>query len=164
MKKIQAGNFIYNSADNKIRLITTQQANQSETESPAENEANPSASATKPQDTTIEEVVFDFNNSYDYGACLDVILLAYEGRTAELENATKNECAVNVLNILGNNLSKDTALQLIKSADFHATEVLQDKLYPSLGIRRRVAINLGYVYDIDKNNSEILKYINSSKK
>ena len=167
-KKLQAGNFIYNSDDNTISPITTQprQASQPETEpaSPAQIETKPSNSGAKAQDSRIEEIVFDFNNAYDYGVCLDVILLAYEGRNTELEKVSKNECATNVLNVFGNNISKDIALELIKSANFHATEVLGNKLYPSLGIRRRVAINLGYVYDIDKNNSDILKYVDSAEK
>ncbi len=162
-EELQAGNFIYNSVDNTISPITTQQASQSETVIPAEVEAKPNDSVAKAQDTRIEEIAFDFNNVYDYGACLDVILLVYEERNIELEKVSKNECATKVLNVFGNNLSQDIALQLIKSANVHATEVLEDKLYPPLGIRRRVAIELGYVYDIDKNNSDILKYVSSSE-
>jgi hypothetical protein len=52
------------------------------------------------------------------------------------------------------------ALQLVKSANLYATEKLENPLYPSLGLRRRIAINLGYVYDTDKSNPDILKYIN----
>ncbi len=112
------------------------------------------------QNSKIKEFDFNFNNTYDYAACLDVILLAYEKRNAELEKVFKNDCATNVLNTFGNNLSKDAALQLIESANLHATEGLQNPLYPTLGLRRRIAINLGYVYDTDKNNPDILKYIN----
>lgn len=120
---------------------------------------------TKTQNSQkIQEFVFDFNNTYDYAACLDVILLSYEQRHAELENTFKNDCATNVLNTFGNNLSKDVALQLVELADSHATKELQNPLYPSLGLRRRIAINLGYVYDMDKNNPDILKYINSESK
>ena len=104
---------------------------------------------------------FNFYNTYDYNACLDVILLAYEKRNAELENAFKNDCATNVLNTFGSDLSKDVALQLVESANLYATEKLQNPLYPTLGLRRRIAINLGYVYDTDKNNPDILKYINT---
>ena len=104
---------------------------------------------------------FDFYNTYDYNACLDVILLAYEERSAVLENVYKNDCATNVLNTFGNNLSKDVALQLVESANLYATEKLQNPLYPTLGLRRRIAINLGYVYDTDKNNPDILKYVDS---
>lgn len=127
----------------------------------AEIKTEPNLVQSKTQNSTIEEFTFDFNNTYDYASCLDVILLAYEKRNAELENVFKNDCATNVLNTYGNNLSQDVAFQLVKSADFYVTEELEDPLYPTLGLRRRIAINLGYVYDIDKTNPDILKYIDS---
>jgi hypothetical protein len=95
---------------------------------------------------------------------LDVILLAYEKRQVELEKAFKNDCANNVLQTFGNNLTKDVALQLVESANLYATEKLENPLYPSLGLRRRIAINLGYVYETDKRNPDILKYINPEPK
>lgn len=112
------------------------------------------------QNGKIKQFTFDFNNTYDYATCLDIILLAYEKRTVELEKAVKNDCANNVLQTFGNNLSKDVALQLVESANLYATEKLENPLYPSLGLRRRIAINLGYVYPTDKRNPDILKYIN----
>lgn len=116
------------------------------------------------QNSQIKEFTFDFNNTYDYATCLDVILLAYEKRNTELEKASKNDCANNVLQTFGNNLSKEVALKLIESANSHATKTLETPLYPSLGLRRRIAINLGYVYDTDKRNPDILKYINPESK
>ena len=127
----------------------------------AQIESEPSNSTT--QDSQLDssqEFAFNFDNTYDYAACLDVILLAYERRNAELANVYKNDCATNVLNTFGDDLSKDEALQLVESADLYATETLENPLYPSLGLRRRIAINLGYVYNMDKNNPDILKYIN----
>ena len=112
------------------------------------------------ENSQTEEFTFSFNNTYDYNACLDVILLAYEGRNAELDNVYKNDCATNVLNTFGNDLSQDVALKLVDSANYYATEELETPLYPTLGVRRRIAINLGYVYEADKNNPDILKYIN----
>ena len=113
------------------------------------------------EDSRIKELVFDFDNAYDYGTCLDAILLAHENRMLELENAPKNDCANNVFSMFGQNLSKDTTLQLIQSADSYATQELGIRLYPSFGLRRRVAINLGYIYDIDRENNDILKYVSS---
>ena len=124
-------------------------------------ETKPSSIENTTQNTQTKEFTFDFKNTYDYAACLDVILLAYEKRNAELENAFKNDCATDVLSTYGNNLSKDEALQLVESADIYATEALVTPLYPTLGLRRRIAINLGYVYDTDKNNPDILKYTNA---
>ncbi|MEM7595155.1 MAG: hypothetical protein AAF383_27265 [Cyanobacteria bacterium P01_A01_bin.83] len=112
-------------------------------------------------DNQTQEFAFDFNNTFDYAACLDVILLAYEQRYAELENAFKSDCATKVLNVFGKNLSQEVALKLVKSADFYATEELESPLYPTLGLRRRIAINLGYVYETDKNNPDILKYVDA---
>jgi hypothetical protein len=120
------------------------------------NRTQPEAPSSK-----ANEFTFDFNNTYDYNACLDVILLAYEKRNAVLENVYKNDCATNVLNTFGSDLSKDVALQLVESANSYATEELENPLYPTLGVRRRIAINLGYVYDTDKNNPDILKYVDS---
>jgi len=162
---VGVGKFIYNSANNEIRPLNPQQTSNSPPASATtvNNSNNPQknpAPASETDKSKIEQIEFTFNNSYDYGACIDAILLAYEQREFELENTQKNECANNVFKVFGNNLSKETALQLIKSADNHATKALEDQLYPSLGLRRRVAIAVGYIYDIDKNNDEVLKYLN----
>lgn len=126
----------------------------------AEVKPQPNLAQSPAQNGKIKQFTFDFNNTYDYATCLDVILLAYEKRQVELEKAFKNDCANNVLQTFGNNLTKDVALQLVESANLHATQKLETPLYPSLGLRRRIAINLGYVYDADKSNPAILKYIN----
>ena len=157
---IQAGAFMYNSADNTLSPIITQQSSSSEAPSPTSNQPS-DAATTEAQNAKARKFVFDFDNAYDYSACLDVILLMYEGRNSELENVPKNECADNVLNTFGTNLAKDPALKLIESANVHATENLDNPLYPVFGIRRRVAINLGYVYGIDENNSDILELVSS---
>ena len=125
-------------------------------------QVNPQTNSPKPpeQKSKVDKFVFDFNNIYDYTACLDVILLAYEKRHAELENVPKNDCAERILTTFGRNIGKNNALKLVKSANLHATEGLENPLYPTLGVRRRIAINLGYVYDPDKNNPDVLQYIN----
>lgn len=132
--------------------------------SQTEIETQPDPTREQGQNSKTQEFSFNFNNTFDYAACLDVILLAYERRNAELKNAFKNDCATDVLNTFGSNLSKDEALQLVASANFYATEELENPLYPTLGLRRRIAINLGYVYDADKNNPDILQYINPEEK
>ena len=115
------------------------------------------------KDSRIDEIVFDFDNSYDYGTCLDAILLAYEGRNAELKNAAQNDCSDRVFEVFGENLSKDVTLQLIELADSYGTTELDLKLYPSWGLRRRVAINFGYMYDIDRDNNDVVKYLSSNQ-
>ncbi len=114
------------------------------------------------QDPRIEEIVFDFDNSYDYGTCLDAILLSYEGRNSELKNAAQNDCSEQVFEVFGEDLSRDVTLQLIESANYHATRELRITLYPSWGLRRRVAINFGYIYDIDRNNNDVFQYLSSN--
>ena len=130
--------------------------------SQAEIVAETNASQPKSQNSRVKEFAFNFNNVFDYSTCLDVIVLAYEQRNAELKNAIKNDCANNVLETFGNTLAKNEALELVESANTHATEGLENPLYPTLGVRRRIAINLGYVYEPDKNNPDILKYIEKS--
>ena len=148
--ELKAGEFVYDSANNKIYSETIQQT--------SEYEAEPATRAANTQ-----EIVFDFTNSYDYSTCLDNILLAYENRQVELQHSAKNECANNILNTFGNRLSEETALELITAANTYATQDLDIQLYPPFGLRRRVAINFGYVYDIDRNNEEILKYVSANR-
>lgn len=130
----------------------------------AETKNQPNLVKSESKKNNEKEITFSFNNTFDYAACLDVILLKYEKRNAELENAFKNDCATDVLSVVGNDLSKNEALQLVKAANLYATEGLENPLYPTLGLRRRIAINLGYVYDADKNNPDILKYVTSEAK
>ena len=160
--QLGVGKFVYDSANNKIRPDNVQETSTAleSIEKKEQEHINPQPQT---QDPRIDRVVFDFKNAYDYSTCLDIILLAYENRQLELQNTRKNECAENILNLFGNTLSKDVALQLITSADAYATETLEIRLYPPLGLRRRVAINVGYVYDIDKKNDDILKYVSADK-
>lgn len=160
--RIGSGKYVYDPTNNQIRQIAEEPTSSPPVQNPVStsNEyANPTP-ATK--DPRVEQITFDFNNSYDYSVCLDAVLLAYEQRLTELEKLSKNDCANNILNTFGTTLSKDTTLAIVKSANNYATKALEDKLYPSFGLRRRIAIALGYVYDLDKNNSEILKYVTSN--
>ncbi|MGK7949723.1 MAG: hypothetical protein AB4368_13265 [Xenococcaceae cyanobacterium] len=144
-EELKAGNFIYDSANNKIYPETI--------ESTIPNNTN-----SLPEKVEETGIIFNFANAYDYNVCLDNILLAYENRQTELEQSTKNECANNILNTYGDRLSQATALDLITSADNYATQVLDVQLYPTYGLRRRVAMHFGYIYDIDRNNEDILRY------
>jgi hypothetical protein len=98
-----------------------------------------------------------FNNAYEYGTCLDAILLAYEGRERELERLDDTDCVNNVIDNYGTTISRDTALQLIQLAHYRAITFLPSDLYPTLGLRERIALDLGYLYDIDKDNPTILE-------
>lgn len=193
-QEIGVGKFVYDLTSNQIRPDAQFQTNyqiQPNFQSPANYQIQPnfqsptnyqiqpnvqSTSATnqrdfgyinpvpQTQDPRIGNMVFVFDNAYDYGTCVDAILLAYEGRQAELQGMNKNECANQVINLFGTSLSGDLALQLVDLANYRATKLLPNRLYPSLGLRQRVAMNLGYVYNIDKNNQEILNYAASKKR
>ena len=110
--------------------------------------------------TRLGDFAFTFDNAFDYSSCIDIILLAHEQRIGDLEQARQNQCANEVLATFGTNISRELALELVEASNIHATEKLERSLYPVLGIRRRAAINLGYVYDIDRNNPEVLKLLN----
>jgi hypothetical protein len=160
--EIGVGKFVYDAMNNQIRPDVAIQENQQVILQ--ENQSNFGHVNPVPQteDPRIAEMVFTFDNLYDYGTCLDGILIAYEGRDIERQKMNKNECANNVINLFGTRLSKDITLQLIDLANFRATKLLQNELYPSFGLRRRIAMNLGYIYEIDKNNTEILEYAASA--
>ncbi|WP_036481654.1 hypothetical protein [Myxosarcina sp. GI1] len=156
--RISSGMYIYDSTNNQIRQI----ASESTSPPPVQNSNEYDNSPTAILDPKVEQIKFNFDNSYDYSVCLDAVLLAYEQRVTELEKMSKNECANNIFNLLGTNLSKPTTLEIVKTANNYAVTGLEDKLYPSFGLRRRIAIALGFVYDIDKNNNDILKYVSES--
>lgn len=156
-EQLGAGNFIYDSANNKIQPETIQTTiNNRETKTEQIGE-------TETEQIGETGIIFNFANAYDYNVCLDNILLAYEDRQTELAQSTKNECANNILSEFGNQLSENTALELITAADNYATEDLEIQLYPTFGLRRRVAMHFGYLYDIDENNEDILQYISSER-
>ena len=177
-EEIQAGNFIYDSTQNKIYPETTETTETPETTETIEKTETPETTetiktiettetntsddiATKPQTIGETGIIFDFVNAYDYNVCLDNILLAYENRQTELEQSIKNECANNILATYGDRISQAVALELITSADRYATQDLEVRLYPTYGLRRRIAMHFGYIYDIDNDNEDILRYTNS---
>lgn len=167
-EKLSANSFIYDSTNNVLKPLDISQANQSGGETFPEVQTNPSSNTNTPSqsngglsDAEIEAFTFTFNNANDYSICLDIILLAYEQRFSELENATRNTCATKFLDTFGADISQDLALKLIEKADVRATTQLTNSLFPVYGVRRRVAINLGYTYKIDSNNPEIIKLIGS---
>ncbi len=159
MQSVNASPMESSIEENKVPTISEES---SDSFRGIDNQGYTNPKAANP-DARLEQIVFDFDNSYDYGTCLDAILLTYENRGLELQKAAKNDCTDKIFSVLDGNLSKDTALQLIELADYHATTELDIKLYPSLGLRRRVAINFGYIYDIDKSNNEVLKYLSSNQ-
>ena len=115
------------------------------------------------KDPKIDQMIFGFRNTYEYGVCLDAILAVYEKNLISLDRMEKNNCVNSFLELFGTELSKDTALLLIHSANTYATTSIRPALYPSYGLRRRAAINFGYMYKIDQNDSQMLEYANSAR-
>ena len=159
--ELGVGKFVYDAHNNQIQPDVNTLGAQPITLQNNQGNLGHVNPVSQTEDPRIAQMVFTFNNLYDYGTCLDAILLAYEKREIELQGMNKNECANNVINLFGTKLSKDLTLQLIDLANFRATKLLDNTLYPSFGLRRRVAINLGYIYEIDNNNSEMLNYATS---
>lgn len=155
-EKLGAGKFVYDPQSNQIRP-----ENNSNLQANSNNQASLGHTNPIPQnkDPRIAQMSFSFNSLHDYGNCVDAILLAYEGQENSLRQLQGNKCVDNFTQIFGTQISSDIALQLIDSANFYATNLLQTTLYPLYGLRRQVTKKLGYVYEIDSQNSEILQYV-----
>ena len=99
-----------------------------------------------------------FSTLYEYNNCLDELMLIYEGRLNRTGyGSLKSPCAVEVVKLYGNPPTREEMLEILDLANFRATKLLDNPVYPALGIRRRVIQNTGYVYDIDENNPEVLR-------
>ncbi|MUL38414.1 hypothetical protein [Gloeocapsopsis dulcis] len=59
-------------------------------------------------------------------------------------------------------MSNSQALELISAANFYATNMLERKLYPPRGQRRRVAQIFQFIYDIDASDAEMQKLATQS--
>lgn len=165
-QQISSGNYVYDRVTNQIRpdtnvnQINTRSAtqnseNQNIEEVVIENYVNPMPSNTDPR---IADVVIDFVDIYGYNNCLDALLLLYEGRNP----VGNNSCLQNVTEVFGNQISRDVMLELVDIANVRATSLLPRKLYPAYGLRRRVAQSVGYVYEIDVDNPEMIRLAQSS--
>ncbi len=164
-EKLSANSFIYDSTNNVLKPL---EISQTQGGTFPEVQTNPSPEQNSPTQINgetsspgVEDFTFSFSNANQYSVCLDIILLAYEQRFSELENAPKNDCATKVINTFGTDISQELALKLIEKANLRATKQLTNALFPVYGVRRRVAINLGYTYKIDRDNPEIIKLIGS---
>ena len=148
-EQLNAGNYIYDPNNNQIRpepdfANTAVNPNRS-----FDSFVNPTPNVNDPR---IADVVLDFNNIYDYNNCLDAMLLLYEGRNPVGDNS----CLVSITNTLGYQINQNLMLELIDLANFRATNLLPKRIYPAYGIRRRIAQSIGYVYEIDLNNQEMI--------
>ncbi|PHV62586.1 hypothetical protein [Cyanobacterium aponinum] len=167
-QQISSGNYVYDRVTNQIRPDTnvdsdtanvsqtnTRGASQNIEEVVTEGYVNPNPSNADPR---IADVVIDFVDIYGYNNCLDALLLLYEGRNPVGDNS----CLQNVKEVFGNQISRDVMLELVDIANVRATSLLPMELYPAYGIRRRVAQSVGYVYEIDVDNPEMIRLAQSS--
>jgi len=99
---------------------------------------------------TVATPNFTFTSVLDYSNCLETILQLYQGT---LNAQQQNGCEVQS----NQQLSKSQALEFISGANFYATNMLERKLYPPRGQRRRVAQIFQFIYDIDANDAEMQK-------
>ena len=108
--------------------------------------------------SNLENLELTFSTLYEYNNCLDELMLIYEGRLNRTGyGSLKSPCAVEVVKLYGNPPTREEMLEILDLANFRATKLLDNPVYPALGIRRRVIQNTGYVYDIDENNPEVLR-------
>jgi len=99
---------------------------------------------------TVATSKFTFTSVLDYSNCLETILQLYQGR---LTPQQQNSCIAQS----NQQLSKSQALELISGANFYATNMLERKLYPPRGQRRRVAQIFQFIYEIDASDAQMQK-------
>ncbi|MUL38411.1 hypothetical protein [Gloeocapsopsis dulcis] len=109
-----------------------------------------------PLNSQVATPKFTFTSVLDYSNCLEAILQLYQNGT--LNSQQQNSCVVHS----NQQLSKSQALELISGANFYATNMLERKLYPPRGQRRRVAQIFQFIYDIDVSDSEMQKLATQS--
>lgn len=108
----------------------------------------------------VSRQLFDFNNLHTYNTCLDHIILSYEGRNRYLrvledEGKFQDSCIEEIFDTFGTDLDRDLVLELLEVADDRAQTLSVDEVYPGYGIRRRIALQLGYLYEIDRNDEQV---------
>jgi hypothetical protein len=101
---------------------------------------------------------FTFTNSLQYSNCLEDILQLYQaGAKFRLEGRRSN-CRDEIFQAYRNRqIPKEQALELVQVADFYATSLLSNKLYPLGGQRQRIRQMFGLTYAIDTNNQTVLR-------
>lgn len=104
---------------------------------------------------TVATSKFTFTSVLDYSNCLETILQQYQGT---LNPQQQNGCIVQS----NQYLSQSQALELISGANFYATNMLERKLYPPRGQRRRVAQLFQFIYEIDASDAEMQKLATQS--
>lgn len=111
--------------------------------------ALPPATSTRPN--------FAFTNVLEYSDCLAAILDGYLNTDSSLPTR-QNLCQDTIYQTAGHDgLSQAEALELVSAADFYSTHFLSRAVYPPKGLRLRIAENLGFIYEIDQHDPEVLQ-------
>jgi hypothetical protein len=157
-------NPAHNNINQPVLIPENQQNNQQTPQILQPVHINPKPQMTDPR---IQHITFTFTNVADYGDCLDILLLSYENRPEQVTRTIGaqggNACAEQIFSVFGNNLNRDVMLQLIELANFRATSLLAGKLFPSYGLRRRIAMHFGYLYEMDLDDPKMLQYAKKNR-
>lgn len=100
---------------------------------------------------------FSFTNLLEYSDCLEAILTLYKN-AAPSSRTQQDTCYGMIQQSVGRDgLSQLEALELVSAADFYTAHFLSRTLHPPRGQRLRIAKMLGFIYEIDQNDPEILR-------
>ena len=98
-----------------------------------------------------------------YNSCIEDILLLYQDKERFRQQGRRGDCLPDVFQTYANTgLSKSQALDLIKAANAYVSTALTSKFYPLRGLRMQVARLLGFIYEVDANDQEIMQLIRES--
>ena len=123
---------------------------------PGDYTYNPAANQISPVKVNRQYI---FTNLLEYSKCLEDILRLYEDKEQVKQQGRQSNCREDVFQAsLDNGLSKTQALEIIDTANFYATSLLNQKLYPPRGQRVRVAKLFGFIYQIDANDEIIRRF------
>lgn len=99
---------------------------------------------------------FTFKNPRDYADCIEDILQLYQNKDQFSQQGRRSTCLADSFQA-----SKETgfsaaqALKMIQDANFYATTLLSNKMFPPKGQRVRIAQTLGFIYEVDANDEMI---------
>ena len=165
--EIPAGSYTYN--DNTNQIVPSLST------AISDPKLQPANNSTQPLQKTPNNIdmgkLFVFTNLYDYSSCLDDILRLHLGELRRENNQItlvygdfsrihekKSFCIDKIIDLYGNRqINNVEVFELFDLANFRATKLLAARLYPPLGIRQRAAKYIGYIYEMDRNNPDILR-------
>lgn len=117
--------------------------------------AEPSPQSTQESDSAIAPA-FTFTNTLEYGDCVEIILRLHEGASGLGQREQQNHCYAEIQQRFGTEgLSRAESLRLISAANFYATTMLANDLYPPRGQRIRVARLFAFIYEVDTNDAQM---------